>query len=309
MRARVILCAAAAACGGSKPDSSSGSAGSAAPIVAPSSPAGPLDCTPLPFAESSPVPEASGAAWLVIDGKLALVVISDSGNDGAYAIVDPDDGKTREEGKLPLDGRDDDLEGVATRDGKLYGVTSPGWMRVWKRVEHGFELVDGPYPLGPVDLPDKRSKLGADPPEGDGMVCSQRASNCGRNYEGLCISPDGKSAFVAAKADGHLYALVEKDGKYVADHGKAIAIARPGVIADCAFSDDGSLFVGSNLFDAGRIYRVTGWQDPATAKVAAVADLAIGFPETLAVRGDVFYRMSDTGGAPSLMAKYRCHAR
>ena len=29
-------------------------------------------------------------------------------------------------------------------------------------------------------------------------------------------------------------------------------------------------------------------------------------PEASAVRGDVFYRMSDTGGGPSLMAAFRC---
>jgi hypothetical protein len=54
------------------------------------------------------------------------------------------------------------------------------------------------------------------------------------------------------------------------------------------------------------VYAVTGWDDPATATVALLAPLGAGFPETLAVRGEIFYRMSDTGGAPSLMAKYRC---
>jgi len=77
-------------------------------------------------------------------------------------------------------------------------------------------------------------------------------------------------------------------------------------MADCAFSDDGKLYAGSNLFDLGNVYRVDGWQDPSTAKVTRLAAIGVGFPETLAVRGDVFYRMSDTGGAPSLMKKYRC---
>ena len=53
---------------------------------------------------------------------------------------------------------------------------------------------------------------------------------------------------------------------------------------------------------------MTGWDDPARAQVTRVAPLLIGFPETLAVRGDVIYRMSDTGGAPSFMKKYRCPA-
>jgi hypothetical protein len=74
-----------------------------------------------------------------------------------------------------------------------------------------------------------------------------------------------------------------------------------------ALSSDGStLYAGSNLFDAGTIYRIDNWKDPANAKVAPLVALGIGFPETLAVRGDVFYRMSDTGGGPSMMRKARC---
>jgi hypothetical protein len=106
------------------------------------------ECEKLPFAESTPVPEASGAGWLEIDGALALVVVSDSGNDGKYGIVDPETGKTREEGKLPLGKAGEDIEGVAAKDGLLYGVTSSGWMRVWKRAGKGFELVQDAYPLG-----------------------------------------------------------------------------------------------------------------------------------------------------------------
>ncbi len=55
-------------------------------------------CPQQPFAESTPLAEASGAAWLTIDSALALVVVADSGNDGAYAILDPPTGVTREHG-------------------------------------------------------------------------------------------------------------------------------------------------------------------------------------------------------------------
>ena len=68
------------------------------------------------------------------------------------------------------------------------------------------------------------------------------------------------------------------------------------------------------LHDALRGWGVTpididndGWADLATAKVVPVVKLGVGFPEVLAVRGDIVYRMSDLGGAPSLMAKWRCH--
>ncbi len=263
-----------------------------------------LTCESLPFAESSPVPEASGAAWMTLDGKLGLVVISDSGNHGAYAVVDPDTGDTREEGKLPLGGGGDDLEGVAIRDGNLVGVSSAGWIRVWKREGSGFTLVDGPYPLGPVTL-----KKGPPEPDDLGMVCSETHSNCGRNYEGLCLAPKPTTdclGFVASKNDGVLYCVFDRDGKLVVDRERAIPIAKSGAVADCAFSDSGELWVGSNLFDASRVYRVEGWQDPAHARVDEIDSLGVGFPETIAVRGDVIYRMSDTGGAPSLMAKYRC---
>ncbi len=267
-------------------------------------------CRELPFAETTPVPEASGAAWLEIDGALALVVISDSGNDGAYVIVDPESGATREQGKLPLGGDGEDLEGIAARGGKLHVVTSPGWIRTYERKGRGFALVDGPYALGPIDLPGRRGGLGNKPPEGTGMVCDAKYTNCGRNYEGLCLAPGPVTGrcvgFAASKADGHLYCVALRGGKLAVEHAGAIRIARPGAIADCAFSEDGRLYVGSNLFDAGNVYRVTGWEDPARARVATLGPLLVGFPETLAVRGDVIYRMSDTGSAPSHMKKYRC---
>jgi hypothetical protein len=283
-----------------------GAAGSAAPIAA--------GCEALPFAESTPVPEASGAGWLAIDGVPMLVVVGDSGNHGAYGIVDPETGATVETGALPLtDDAGDDIEGVAARGDKLYGLTSAGWMRVWQRKGKAFELIQKAYPLGPVDLPDTHNTRR--PPAGDGMICGARAGNCGRNYEGLCLIPASTSphpgsacvGFAAAKADGQLYCLTEDAGKLVVHHDRAIAITHPGALADCAFSDDGTLWVGSNLFDLGKVYRVAHWDDLAAAQVVPVGVLSVGFPETLAVRGDLVYRMSDLGGAPSLMARYRCH--
>lgn len=265
-------------------------------------------CEALAFAESTPVPEASGAAWLTVDGKAALLVISDSGNHGAYAIVDADTGATIETGKLPLsDETSDDLEGIAARGDRFYAITSSGWIYAWKRAGRGFALDGAPYALGPVTLPIKASKR---PIDGDGMVCPGPGINCGRNYEGLCLAPLGAPGacigFAAGKKDGALYCIVEEAGKLVVRHAPAIAITGGEALADCAFSDDGALWAGSNLFDLGNAYRITGWQDPAKAQVERVGALAIGFPETIAARGDIVYRMSDMGGAPSLMAKFRC---
>ena len=275
-----------------------------------------IECTDIAFAISSPVPEASGAAWIDIDGKPALFVISDSGNKGKYAIVDADSGNTLEEGVLPLGDGGDDLEGIAARGGLYHVISSPGFVRSYKRADKSFELVDAPYPLGPIDIEDKGGGMGDKPPKGTGMVCGAKHVNCGRNYEGICLAPASAIndsvrciGFAASKADGHLYCLIEDRGKLVVQYPQSIRIARPGVVGDCAFSDDGKLYVGSNLFDAGNVYRVDGWQDPNTAKVTTVGAIGIGFPETLAVRGDVFYRMSDTGVAPSMMRKVRCPAR
>jgi hypothetical protein len=288
-------------------------AGCAVAMLALPAHADPAPCDPLPFAASSPVPEASAATWLQVDGRLALMVVGDSGNHGAYELLDPDDGTVREHGELPLGDAGDDLEGLSARGDLIFGLTSAGWMRAWKRTATGFALVAGPYPIGEVDpsLPDN-GHLGNHPPAGDGMVCGARGVNCGRNYEGLCLVPPAHAAgpcagFAAAKADGHLYCLVEHDGKLIADHARALAIDSPGTIADCTFDDAGRLWVGDNTFGLNQIYRIDGWAALATAKVVPVVKLGIGFPEVLAVRGDIVYRMSDLGGAPSLMAKWRCH--
>ena len=251
-------------------------------------------CEQLPFADTTPVPEASAAAWLEIDGKLSLVVVGDSGNDGAYGIVDPDSGQTGEQGKLPLGGASDDVEGLAVRGDRMYGLVSNGTMLVWKRKAGGFELVDGPYPIGAP---------------GD-MVCKKKAGNCGRNYEGLALAahPSSCAGFACSKADGTLYCLADQNGRLMADRTRAIHVDKPEAVADCAFSDTDALWVGDNFFGLSQVFRVDGWQDPATAKVVPIQPLGVGFAEVIAVRGDVIYRMSDTGGAPSGMAKFRCAA-
>jgi hypothetical protein len=308
-----VLAIVAAGCGdtGAAPAAAAAkTAPSVAPSVAPSAaPGDAAGCVALPFALTTPVPEASGAAWLELDGKPALLVVSDSGNHGAYVIVDAETGATLESGALPLSTEaSDDIEGLAARGGEFYGLTSSGWIRVWRRRGQAFELVGKPYPLGPVDLPD--DKHNDHPPKGDGMVCPGPGINCGRNYEGLCLAPrppkDACVGFAASKADGHLYCLTDEAGKLVVHRDRAIAVARPGVLADCAFSDDGTLWIGNNLFDLGNVYRVAHWDDPSHASLTRVGALAVGFPEGIAARGDVVYRFSDMGRAPSLMARFRC---
>ncbi len=298
MRICVVLLA-LAACRGENPASSRG--GSAAPPAPPakgSAAPGPTDpghCEQQTFAAATPLPEASGAAWLTIDGKLSLAVVADSGNKGAYVLLDPETGETREQGSLPLGKGSDDIEGLAAHGDRLFGLTSDGAMRVWQRKGNGFALVDGPYSIGS---------------EADGTACSgwQR---CAINYEGLALAATpqhGCAGFACAKGDGSVYCLTEKDGRYAVDRGRRIAVTKAGVLADCTFDDGDHLWAGNNVFGMDQVFRIDGWGDPATAKVTSVNAFGIGFSEVIAVRGDFIYRMSDTGGSPSLMAKFRCLA-
>ena len=297
MRCCVALVAILVACGkretpevqGRKPTQAEKAPGEAKP-----------GCEQLPFAASTPVPEASGAAWLMIDGALALVVVADSGHDGAYGILDPQTGETRRQGELPLGkGASDDIEGLAARGDRLYGLTSAGSMRVWTWNGTGFDLVDGPYPVGTGD-----------------DVCEPMKSNCGRDYEGLAIAPTAPTTpgacvgFACARDDGSLYCLVEEGGKLHVDRARTIAVeSKKMSLSDCAFSDSGTLLTGNNLFGLASIHRVDGWSDPKAAKVVQLETLGTGFPEVIAARGDAVYRMSDMGGdGPSLLAKFRCAA-
>lgn len=240
-------------------------------------------CEPQPFAGSTPVPEASGAAWITFRGKPALFVISDSGNDGAYGIVDPGSGETLAQGKIAPGEHGDDFEGVATRGGKLYALLSNGFYVIITQDGETF-TASPPLSLGPYD----------------------------KNFEGICLDDTGGAGacigFAASKADGSLYCLVDRAGALAIDPPRTIAITGKNKLADCAIDEHGTLWAGGNMFELGRIYRVDDWRDPAHARVTALGPLGPGNPEVLAVRGDVLYRMSDTNGAPSLMAKFRCPA-
>src|SRR6478752_1395830 len=65
-----------------------------------------IKCEQQPFADSTTLAEASGAAWL---DENRLVVVSDSGHKGDYVLVDGEKGDTLESGKLPLGMGTDDL--------------------------------------------------------------------------------------------------------------------------------------------------------------------------------------------------------
>jgi hypothetical protein len=255
------------------------------------------DCERLPFAETVPVPEASGAQWLARDGGVVMVV-GDSGHHGAYAVIAGDDGRVLEHGKLPLGGSGDDLEGLAAEadDGeRMWAITSSGWMRGWRRKPGGFELEVSAHRIDEDD------------------ECSVDSVNCGHNYEGLCLVPrtidggqlsDGCAGYAVAKTDGHLVCLVRDGERWVADRARSIDLGTRDASAACDITPDGAVWTGDNLFGGSTVRRLVG------GKVVASARLGEGFPEAMAIApGGIIYRFSDVGGqTPSRVAKYRCGA-
>lgn len=282
------------------------------PVIARPAPgSSPRVCKRSPFAVSLPLAEASGATYVPHARAPYLVVAGDSGTRGQVLELDPDTGAVLHAGHLPLDRQaSDDLEGLSLVGDTLYGITSAGWMRHWRRLPPGdagearYELVRPAYPVAPGN---------GDP----ALVCdSPRATNCARNYEGLCLrnTPGagpgpGCAGFAASKTDGVLYCLVfAADGTLAVDPRRAIAVARGETLTGCHFApDEDLLWVGSNLFGGNRVSTVTGWGEPARARVEVVGMLGSGFGEAIAVGpGRLVYRFSDTASSRSLADKYIC---
>ncbi|HUQ05466.1 MAG TPA: hypothetical protein VM261_23350 [Kofleriaceae bacterium] len=247
-------------------------------------------CERQPFAPTIPIAEASGAQWMP-DGT--ILVVSDSGNGGAFVTIDGGDGHVVASGKLPLGGPGDDLEGLAGADGMIWAITSSGWMRAWTpraSGKHAYELAVHAYPIDPDD------------------ECTVDAVNCGNNYEGLCLMPAASAAlggcagYAASKASGDLVCLVrDDDGRYVAAPERRIHVSGREALAACDLAADGTIWTGDNLFGRSVVRRVSG------GEVVDSAALGAGFPEAMTVAPDgTIYRFSDTGGAPSVVAKYRC---
>jgi hypothetical protein len=301
MRA-ILLAVALAACGRADHRAAPVVAVAPAPVTGSvATPAAATDgCALLPFATDIPVAEASGAAMIDTAAGRALLVVSDSGNSGAYNLVDPATGAVREQGALPLAGHTDDVEGLVAIgrgvDARVIGLASNGTLYTWTRTPTGFALVGDPELIS----------------DRDEFVCPKRRGNCAKNFEGICLAPvapaSGCVGFAASKEDGHLWCIVTRDGRYQIDPTVSIPITGSDVIADCAFTLDGAaILVGANAFGADRVWRVDDWRTPAAAHVSDVGILGPGFAEVLAIdTGGIVYRFSDMGGAPSLAAKYRC---
>lgn len=255
-------------------------------------------CEPQKFAKNVDLAEASGATFLT-DTK--VLMIGDSGNQGAFAIVDATSGALVQKGALELDpGASDDIEGVSLMDGSVYAITSSGWVRKWSFADDRFTLSTPSYALAP--------------PDSKGLLCHKgTAINCGKNFEGLCLRsktpPPGECAgFAAAKATGELICVIaDEAGKLALDPSRVIAVASAGSLSGCDFDEDERLWFGNNFFAASAIGYVENWQAPADAKIKQVGNIGFGFPESIAVgSGGQVVRASDTRGTPSLLSKYIC---
>lgn len=262
-------------------------------------------CHKLPFANQLPIAEASGAVVVPAghNRPAHLLVVADSGNRGEFNEVAMTDGRVLRSGHLPLDSRvSDDLEGLTRIGDTYYAITSSGWVQQWRLNRHGnYELVRPAYPI-------------ANPRHHPHMICTATKVNCGRNYEALCALPDATSkprgsciGFVGSKRLGRLYCLtLKRDGRLRAHTKRKLDVASRAQLAGCHFAD-GVLYAGMNLFGANRVLRIRGWANPATATIERMPSLGRGFSEALAVApGGIIYRMSDMGGAPSLVDKYKC---
>jgi hypothetical protein len=282
----------------------------APPAAAPPGPAPPRDASGScvaedAFADSAPIAEASAAVWMTLEGTPAVLVVADSGHHGDYVALDPASGTVRERGRLPLGGAGDDLEGLAMRGDRLWGLTSAGWLRAWvRRPDKTFELVAGPSPAGP-----RYGQAGNE----RAVTCEQKRVNCGRNFEGLCLRREGQVAagacvgMAASKADGHLYCVVEEADGLRVDPTRRIAVAGGDALSDCSIDGD-VLWVTGNVFDLNRVRRVTHWWEPARATLTPFGTVGIGSTEAIAVSGQTLVQLSDLQGAPSLMGKFRCAA-
>ena len=272
--------------------------GTAIPVADAQSPGAKLSCTAQPFASSVDLAEASGAT-LLADGS--IMVVGDSGTNGAYVRLDPRSGEVLSEGKLKLDsGASDDLEGLSRIGDVLYAITSSGWMRHFSIDGDRFDPVVMSYPIAPKD---KRK-----------LVCkTAHDTNCAQNYEGLCLRPDVSegehcAGFAAAKTSGKLFCLrLDKAGRLQLDAQHAIDVAAPQSLSGCHFDKQGRVWFGTNLFAANNIGFVEDHQDLQKPTITHVGPVGLGFGEAIAiVESDQVFRFSDTAGSPSLLSKYIC---
>ena len=260
-----------------------------------------LDCaSDDTFPSLLDVPEASSAAEVVLrPGARELLVVSDSGNDGAALAWSIPKGPARAL-RLPLDAAaSDDIEGIAWANERLYTLTSSGAVRRF-----------APDSRGGLARDQDAYAVGAAP-----YICPRLTdSNCGKNYEGLCLRKPGTSkpcaGYAASKAESALYCLVF--------HGERLAIdpdrpplrvpLSPNTVSDCAFGAAGgpgeeTLLVATNIFNLSKVYAL----DEETSTLHRVDAPMTPNTEGVAVdRDGALYVLGDTNTKVSTGRRETC---
>lgn len=218
--------------------------------------------------EQVALPEASGAAMLDVAGERILLV-ADSGNAGRALVIDRVAGQSVEV-ILPLGAAGDDVEGLERApDGRIFGLSSNGYLRAWTETAAGFSLVFGPTPVS----------------DDATWVCDPFGVNCAANFEGICLHPAPPPAvaacvgWAASKARGELVCLKRDGAGYRVDGAETIAVSDAEQLSGCAYEPEPPyrLLVAGNLYASSAIWLV----DPSAKTKEALVEVGAPNQEAL----------------------------
>lgn len=293
------------------PSGPSGGASRPAPMGTPTPPVpdlGPLTCTrDFDFPSELPIHEASGAIDVTFGGQPHLLVAADSRNDGEAILIPLPAGAPVISLVLPLDPNvSDDIEGLATAGGAVYALTSAGAVTRFLPAAGGavgFTRDGAAY------------RIGAPP-----LSCSSLTStNCGKNWEGLCLRPTAPAAggcagYAASKEEGALYCVRITGTTLAIDVAtKPIVLALPEhALSDCSFGAN-ALVVTTNGADDSKSYIV----DETTGELEPLPVTGFGSNEAIHLGADgALYQLEDSTfsflpffGATSASSRYTCKGR
>ena len=221
-----------------------------------------LSCVPSTFiTKKLDLPEASGAVWIESALGTGWLVGADNGNDGKVVLVGQG-GAILAELNLPLDeAAGDDLEGLAwAPSGRLVGLTSAGYLRQWDLEASGPKLSQ------------LAQAISSDPD----WACGPQESNCGPNWEGLCLDPapedGGCAGFAVSKKRGELVCVRASGSGYVLDPELRIDVTGKNELSGCDFMLEAphALVVGGNDEADNGLWAIVGHRQPHEASVHAL---------------------------------------
>lgn len=252
------------------------------------------------------LPEASGAAPL---DTTHYLVVADSGHSGR-ALVRSD--AVSIPLTLPLgEGAGDDVEGLArSPDGLIYGLTSSGYLRVW-RVEQADGAWSATLVYGPSPIAERGEWVGR-----------PRQVNGAANFEGICLHPSPTPGhcvgWAASKARGELVCLRADEGLGLRlDPLVRVPVFDPEHLSDCAYEDTPPhrLFAAGNVYSGDQIREVRPEGPAPEVPLLELGPDQVGSPnqEAILVRGrpegfeiHSFGDWQDLGGDRSPWTLFTC---